>query len=79
MTSGTHVVVVLDQRGQWADVLGPFPTRTDAATFRRRLVRQTQTRRGYFGLDPAAVVVSPLLSSTAYDQARTDFRQEATA
>jgi len=57
----------------------PVPDRTDAATFRRRLVRHTQTRRGYFGLDPAAVVVSPLLSSTAYDQARTDFRQEATA
>jgi hypothetical protein len=29
MTSGTHVVVVLDQRGHWADVLGPFRTRTD--------------------------------------------------
>jgi hypothetical protein len=77
MTTGTHVVVVLDQRGHWADVLGPFPTRTDAATFRRRLVRQTQTRRGYFGLDPAAVVVSPLLSATAYEQARADIAATA--
>jgi hypothetical protein len=79
MTTGTHVVVVLDQRGRWADVLGPFPTRVDAATFRRRLVRQAQTARGYFGLDPAAFVVSPLLSAPAYEQARADFRQEATA
>jgi hypothetical protein len=77
MTNGTHVVVVLDQRGQWADVLGPFLTRTDAVTFRRRLVRQTQTRRRYFGLDPAAVVVSPLLSATAYEQARADIAATA--
>ncbi len=79
MTSGTHVVVVLDQRGHWARRTRPVPhphrrgrlppeagpPDPDPA----RLLRARPSRRR--GL--------PLLSATAYDQARADFRQEATA
>jgi hypothetical protein len=78
MSTGTHVVVVLDQAGGWADVLGPFPSRGEAGAFRRQLVRQTG-RRSYFGLTPGAVVVTPLLSAQAYQHARAAIREELPA
>ena len=68
---GTHVLIVADQRGQWADVLGPFDSRADAAACRRRLAYQVG-KRGYFGLHDVRLFVTPLLSSRAYDDARAD-------
>jgi hypothetical protein len=73
--TGTHVLIVADQRGQWADVLGPFPDRPAASAFRRRLAAQVK-RRGYFGLHDVRLLVTPLLSTEAYEDARTAVRQE---
>ncbi len=58
MTTGTHVVVVLDQTGGWADVLGSFPSRGEAGIFRRQLLGR-----------PAAAATSaslPALSSSPH-------------
>jgi len=74
--TGTHVLIVADQRGLWADVLGPFPDRADAAKFRRHLAGQIR-RRGYFGLHEVRLLITPLLSAQAYDDARAATGAEA--
>jgi hypothetical protein len=73
--TGSHVLIVADRRGQWADVLGPFPDQPTASAFRRRLAYQVK-RRGYFGLHDVRLLVTPLLSPEAYDDARAAARQE---
>lgn len=69
--TGTLVLVVADKRGQWVDVLGPFDSRADATAFRRRLAYQVE-KRGYFGLHDVRLLVTPLLSAQAYEDARAD-------